>query len=185
MTVHGTDLWFSLTTGATQSNQLLVAGTGSGASFTTYQSPCFAGLAGSIQATSASVVWSACPTGMLAEAFRSTDGGAQWKPLSALGEIENSALLSPASDTAAVLQPSSGQLMRTEDGGATWKTVAGSPGGGTWTWIGFTDSNTGSGLLAEANIPANWPWPKGPSPEELWRTSDGGATWSGPVNIGP
>ena len=184
MTVHGTNLWFSLTTEATQSNQLLVAGKGSGASFSTYQSPCFAGLAGTIQATSASVLWAVCPTGMMAEAFRSTDGGAHWQPLSASGEIENSALLAPASDTSAVLQPSSGQLKRTADGGTSWQTVPGAPSGGFWSWIGFTDSTTGSGLLVEANIPANWPWPKGPSPEELWRTSDGGATWSGPVNLG-
>ena len=47
MTVHGSDLWFSVTTSASQANQLLVAGTGSGAQFGTYQSPCFAGLGGS------------------------------------------------------------------------------------------------------------------------------------------
>ncbi len=87
MTVHGRDLWFSLTTSASQANQLLVSGTASGAHFSTGPSPCFSGLGGSIEASSADVLWAMCPTGMMAEAFRSTDGGSQWEPLSA-GELE-------------------------------------------------------------------------------------------------
>jgi hypothetical protein len=184
MTVHGSELWFSLTTAANQANQLLVVGTGSGAHFSTYQSPCFSGLGGSIEASSADVLWAMCPTGMMAEAFRSADGGSQWKGLAA-GELENSALLAPASDTTAVIQPAEqGQLLRTDDGGATWHSVPSSGAGGSWwSWIGFTDSSTGSGLR-ESDAPANWPWPNGPYPEQLWRTTDGGASWSGPVTIG-
>ena len=48
MAVHGSDLWFSVTTAATQSNQLLVASINSGTTFATYQSPCLAGLGGAI-----------------------------------------------------------------------------------------------------------------------------------------
>jgi hypothetical protein len=186
MTVHGPDLWFSMTTGSDQANQILAASTDSGASFVTYQSPCFSGLAGTIQASSASVLWAVCPTGMMAEAFRSTDGGAHWQTLSALGELENSAFLAPASDTTAVIEPNSqGPLRRSDDGGATWRTVPASSGGNSWwAWIGFTDPDTGSALQVQASPPPNWPWPNGPSPEELWRSSDGGATWSGPVSIG-
>jgi hypothetical protein len=183
MTVHGSDLWFSVTTSASQANQLLVAGTGSGAQFGTYQSPCFAGLGGSIQASSAEVLWAMCPTGMMAEAFRSTDGGSQWKALSA-GQLENSALLAPASDTTAVIQPAEqGELLRTNDGGATWQAVpAAGASGSWWSWVGFTDAATGSGL-DQSDAPANWPWPNGPYPEQLWRTDDGGVTWSGPVTV--
>jgi hypothetical protein len=183
MTVNGSDLWFSLTTSASQADQLLVAGTGGGAHFDTYQSPCFAGLGGSIEASSADVLWAMCPTGMMAEAFRSTDGGSQWKALST-GELENSALLAPASDTTAVIQPAEqGELLRTDDGGATWQPVASAGAGGSWwSWIGFTDASTGSGL-EQSDAPANWPWPNGPYPEQLWRTADGGSTWSGPVKI--
>jgi hypothetical protein len=186
MTVHGSDLWFSLTTPESRANQLLVAGTGSGSDFTTYKSPCYPGLAGTVQASSSDVLWAVCPTGMMAGAFRSTDGGAHWQALSATGELENSAVLVPASDTVAVLESSSqSQLLRTTDGGASWKSVSSPGGSGLYlSWAGFTDESTGSALLSETNAPANWPWPNGPSPEQLWRTTDGGATWSGPVKLG-
>jgi hypothetical protein len=189
MAVHGSDLWVSLTTSDSQPSQLLVVGTGSGASFTTYQSPCSSGLGGTIQATSAEVLWAVCPSGMMSEAFRSTDGGAQWVGLTSAGELVNSAVLAPASDTTAVIEPSSqGPLLRTTDGGASWANVPPtvSPGssGAWWSWIGFTDSLTGSALLVAGSTPADWPWPDGPSPESLWRTDDGGLTWSGPVSFG-
>ncbi|MGH9104730.1 MAG: WD40/YVTN/BNR-like repeat-containing protein [Acidimicrobiales bacterium] len=173
MTVQGADLWFSMTTSANQPNQVLVAGSGSGSHFTTYTSPCGSGLAGTIDASSPSVVWAVCPTGMMAEAERSTDGGAHWQPM-ATGELENSALLAPASDTTAVLQPSGqGQLLRTTDGGSTWQPVTKGPSNGYWAWVGFTDASTASGL-----------WASGGSGNQLWRSTDGGATWAGPVSIG-
>jgi photosystem II stability/assembly factor-like uncharacterized protein len=185
MTVHGSHLWFSVTTSATQANQLLVASTDSGTSFVTYKSPCFAGLGGTLQASSSSVLWAVCPTGMLSEAFGSEDGGAQWVGLSSTGEMDNSAQLAPASATTAVLVESGqGPLLRTDDGGATWHTVYPSGNGAlSWTWMGFTDSGTGSALRTEATAPAGWPWPNGPLPEQLWRSTDGGTTWSGPVSF--
>lgn len=120
---------------------------------------------------------------MMAEAFRSTDGGSQWQQLGT-GQLENSALLAPASDTTAVIQPASqGQLLRTDDGGSTWQSsVSAGASGSWWAWIGFTDAGTGSGL-EQSDAPAGWPWPNGPYPEQLWRTHDGGASWSGPVTI--
>jgi hypothetical protein len=185
MTVHGSDLWFSLTTPATQANQLLVAGTGSGSKFTTDKSPCSSGLGGTVQASSADVLWAVCPTGMMAQAFRSTDGGADWATLP-VSDLENSALMAPASDTSAVLEPSEqGQLLRTTNGGSSWQSASTSASGGySWSWIGFTDPTTGSALQETATTPTGWPWPRGPYPEQLWRTSDGGLTWSGPVTIG-
>lgn len=186
MTVHGPDVWFSVTTSASQANQLLVAGTGGGATFSTYPSPCSPGLGGDIQATSATVLWAVCPTGTLASAFRSTDGGAQWQSLKTPDELANSAVLAAASDTAAVIEPSAqGPLLRTDDGGAGWQAVKSSGSAGSWwAWMGFTDSATGAGLQVQGSTPAGWPWPNGPAPEQLWRTGDGGATWSGPVSVG-
>jgi photosystem II stability/assembly factor-like uncharacterized protein len=122
---------------------------------------------------------------MLSEAFASEDGGAQWVGLSSTGEMDNSAQLAPASATTAVLVESGqGPLLRTDDGGATWHTVYPSGNGAlSWTWMGFTDSGTGSALRTEATAPAGWPWPNGPLPEQLWRSTDGGTTWSGPVSF--
>lgn len=185
MAVHGPDLWLSVSASQSQPNQLLVVGTGSGGTFATYKSPCYSGLGGRLYATSAQVVWAVCPTGMLAGLWRSTDGGAQWQQLSSVGELPNSAVLAPASDTTAVVAPSpEGYLLRTTDGGATWEVVhAGSPGY-SWAWAGFTDAATGAALEVSGSVPAGWPWPHGPFPEQLWRSDDGGATWSGPVSFG-
>ena len=173
---------------ATQSNQLLVAGS----EFRRRPSPptrarASPGSGGRSRPSSSTVLWAVCPTGMLAEAFRSTDGGAQWSPLSSAGELENSA-------PPGARQRHGGRARaRAARAAAADRATAAPPGrrstpaangAWSWTWIGFTDSNTGSALRSEANAPANWPWPNGPSPEQLWRSGDGGATWSGPVSFG-
>ncbi|HTW08053.1 MAG TPA: hypothetical protein VME46_11105 [Acidimicrobiales bacterium] len=184
--VRGPDLWLSIAAPSDEGHQSLLVSSSSGSSFTSVSSPCFAGFGGQLQATSAEVVWALCPTGMMAEALRSTDGGATWHNLSsgsssAAAEFENSALLAPANDTTALLGPASqGKLLRTTDGGVTWQDVS-TPATGYWSWMGFTDPSTGSALLQLSSVPAGWPWPNGPFPEQLWRTSDGGSTWSGPV----
>ncbi len=176
MTVHGSDLWISLTTSATQANQLLVIGSASGASFTTAQSPCYAGLGGSLAAASSEVVWAVCPTGMLAGAYRSSDGGRSWTSLGqATGELPNSALLAAASATTAVLSPgSSGGMLRTTDGGATWSPVPSPAGSGNWAWAGFTSATVGAALRSSGGTS---------QAEQLYRTTDGGATWTGPVAL--
>jgi hypothetical protein len=184
MAVWGPDLWISVTTPANTPNQLLAMSTDSGEQFATGSSPCFSGLGGRIEAASASVLWAVCPTGMEAQALRSVDGGAHWSGLStgkatAGAGLANSALLAPASGTVALLEPGpNGELLRTTDGGASWAPVSFPSGAGSWfSWIGFTDASTGSALRVVPNA-------QGSSSYQLWRTSDGGATWSSPVNFG-
>jgi hypothetical protein len=185
MTVHGPDLWLSLTTSQSTANQVLVVGTGAGASFTTYKSPCYQGLGGQLRAASSSAVWAVCPTGMLAGLWRSADGGAHWQRLSAAPELPNFAFVAPASATAAVVVPSpQGGLLLTTDGGASWRDVhAAGSAGYSWSWVGFTDPTTGTALRSQVSAPPGWPWPNGPPPEQLWRSSDGGLSWTGPVRI--
>ena len=76
MTVHGTDLWFSATTSLTQATRSWWPAPVRAAASARSTSPCFSGLGGTIEATSSDVLWAVCPTGMEAQAFRSTDGGA-------------------------------------------------------------------------------------------------------------
>ncbi|MGC8627195.1 MAG: hypothetical protein ACP5VR_06475 [Acidimicrobiales bacterium] len=183
MATRGSDIWISVTTSANTPNQLLVSSTNSGDSFTTATSPCYAGLGGTIEPSAGNVLWAVCPTGMEAQAFRSTDGGVHWEPLETGGAtggavLANSALLAPASATTAILEPGpNGQLLRTTDGGATWATVSTPMAGDYWfAWIGFTDPSTASALRVVQSA-------NGSSTEQLWRSTDGGATWTGPVSF--
>lgn len=179
MTAHGSSLWISVTTSETQ-HQELFASSDAGAHFSTLKSPCFPDLGGTIKAASSSALWAVCPTGTLAGAFRSTDGGTTWSSLSGARPLANSAKLAPASSTDAVLAPGGATpLELTTDGGSSFKPVQGPTGSSYWSWIGFTDSSTGSGLM----IPQNSGKTDGQPNAELWRTTDGGSTWSGPVKF--
>jgi photosystem II stability/assembly factor-like uncharacterized protein len=78
--------------------------------------------------------------------------------------LVNSALVAPASDTTAVLAANgaAAPLLRTTDGGATWRPVT-PRGGGSHYWIGFTDARVGVAIGSDG---------------VLWRTTTGGVTWS-------
>ena len=96
--------------------------------------------------------------------WRSTDAGDSFAPLKT-PELENSAVIAPASDTTAVIaQGAQDKLLRTTDSGATWASVAVSPV--NVSFVGFTDEDTGSALA------------RGDTTTVLWRSHDGGATWA-------
>jgi photosystem II stability/assembly factor-like uncharacterized protein len=182
LTAYGSSLWLSLTPAAgTPRSQVLIYSADGGRTLQTRTSPCTPGLGGDLEASSAEVVWAVCPTGMMAQAWRSTDAGAHWQSLR-VGQagLSNGARIAPASDQAAVIAAGGiGPVYRTSDGGITFSTVEPpSPNGPSWEWLGFTDSMTGSALRAGAGAAVN-----GIAPHELWRSSDGGTHWSGPVPI--
>jgi photosystem II stability/assembly factor-like uncharacterized protein len=103
---------------------------------------------------------------MLAAAARSVDGGATFAHLAGAPEIDNSASIAPAADDTAVLATGNEtQLLRTTDGGATFRQVFPRQPG-WWMFLGFTDPSTGTGLRAQ---------PSGRT--LLERGTDGGATW--------
>jgi photosystem II stability/assembly factor-like uncharacterized protein len=132
-----------------------------GASFTELHSPCDPALPGSIDPVSPSVVWAFCPTGMDGEPLRSTDGGATFTAIDA-GETYNGGMVSGLSATTAfVTNPSS--LRETSDGGAEFHTVSGFAGASP-AWVGFTNASVGYVLTND--------------PAQLWRTTDGGSSWS-------
>lgn len=181
LTAYGTSLWLSLTPAAgTPRAQTLIYSADGGRTLQSGSSPCTPGLGGDLEASSAQVVWAVCPTGMMAQAWRSSDAGAHWQSLPVRPGLTNGARIAPASDSAAVIAAGGvGQLYRTTDGGRSVTTVVPpSANGPGWDWIGFTDTTTGSALRAGAGVGVN-----GVSPFELWRSSDGGSHWTGPVRI--
>jgi photosystem II stability/assembly factor-like uncharacterized protein len=89
--------------------------------------------------------------------------------------LVNSAALAPASRDTAVLARNGARSrpLRTTDGGATWKAVR-TPGPAIFVaWVGFTDAHVGAALVQtryEAGMKTGI--------QALWRTRDGGGTWS-------
>jgi photosystem II stability/assembly factor-like uncharacterized protein len=163
LAAHGSDLWLLGTAVGDRQHDTLARSADGGRSFAVGAGPCYGDLGGRLEPTSASVVWAVCPTGLMAGAWRSTDGGATFAPLKTRGLV-NSAALAPASDTTAVLAANGAgaPLLRTTNGGATWRPVTPKAGGYEY-WIGFIDARVGVAIGSNG---------------VLWRTTTGGATWS-------
>jgi hypothetical protein len=146
---------------------VLLYSTDQGAQFGQRADPCTAGLGGSVTvaADGTSTLWAACPTGMMAEAMLSTDGGMTWRVATATGPFPNSLKLAAASSSVAVASPSpetlSGALVRTTNGGSTYTVVLSGSTPSTVSWVGFSDPSRAYALLAGS----------------LFESSDGGATW--------
>ena len=155
-----------------------------GAHFATSPSPCFAGL-GAVSRRRRPRAVGNVPHRDDGRGFPLDRRWSRWEALSA-GELENSARLSPASYTTAVIQPAEqGELLRTDDGG---RHLAAGRLRRRQRLVVVVDRfhrcRHRAGLEQNSHAPANWPWPNGLYPEQLWRTGDGGSTWSGPVTIG-
>jgi hypothetical protein len=176
LAVYGSALWISASpTSGVHPNQILLTSTDSGTNFTIGKSPCVNGLGGDLEATSTAVLWAICPTGMLAGALRSTDGGVTWSTLQVGRGLNNGAQIAPADDATAVVSTGDQtQLLRTSNGGATFTQVY-PPRAGSWNFIGFTDAQTGSGIRT---LPGKSPRSLGPPLAELMRSSNGGANWA-------
>jgi photosystem II stability/assembly factor-like uncharacterized protein len=148
-----------------------------GADFATRAGPCFAELGGRLTPASAGVVWAVCPTGMMAGLWLSKDGGRSFPLLHSahdpggLGEpgLTNSAEIVAPSARDAVLYPGArGPLYRTTDEGERWIRAGHTARFTDVFSLGFSTRRVGV-LVA--------PTLHHPSRSELWRTTDGGATW--------
>jgi photosystem II stability/assembly factor-like uncharacterized protein len=177
LAAHGLNVWLLGTPRGGENgsgSDRLARSRDGGRTFAVTSGPCLPGLGGDIAPTSARVVWAACPTGMLAGGWRSTDGGATFERLRTPTMV-NSAALAPASGTTAVLARNGARtpLLRTTDAGATWSAVS-APGTTIFVpWIGFTDARVGAALVQTGwNAAAKF------ERQALWRTADGGAHWS-------
>ena len=156
---------------------VLAVSTDGGARFTVKASPCVAGLGGAIYSALTGVggLWVSCPTGMQAEAWRSSDKGSTWRQLGH-DQFTNGLEIGPLSPSTALLWPSppSLSLALTTDGGQQLRTVfkgeVPPPGHAREIlWAGFATSlraylvvATGQGLYAN----------------QLWESSDGAVSWA-------
>ena len=180
LAAHGAALWLlgSRPSKGPYSHDELARSNDAGRRFDVGAGPCVPGLGGELAPTSSRVVWAVCPTGLSAGAWRSTDGGISFGRLRT-PPLVNSAQIAPASGTTAVLDRGvESRLLRTTDRGETWNAPR-TPGRATDVlFLGFTDARVGAALVqtgydARAKIDRT----------ALWRTTDGGATWS-TVRIG-
>jgi photosystem II stability/assembly factor-like uncharacterized protein len=116
-------------------------------------------------ADGSSTLWAACPTGMMAEAMLSTDGGVSWRIATQTEEFPNSLKLAAASSSVALASPSyqtgSGALVRTTNGGSSFTVVLSGSSSSTGSWAGFSDLARAYALLAGS----------------LFESTDGGGTW--------
>jgi photosystem II stability/assembly factor-like uncharacterized protein len=146
---------------------VLLYSTDQGAQFNQRVNPCTAGLGGSVTAAAdgTPTLWAACPTGMMAEAMLSTNGGVTWRVATATGPFPNSLKLAAASSSVALASPApetlSGALVRTTNRGSTYAVVLSGSSPSTVSWVGFSDPSRAYALLAGS----------------LFESSDGGATW--------
>ncbi|HST26704.1 MAG TPA: hypothetical protein VLJ76_12020 [Gaiellaceae bacterium] len=169
LAARGSDVWLfgGQPLGRYRLKNLLARSIDGGRTFAVAMAPCYADLAAELEPTSARVVWAFCPTGMMGMAWRSTDGGSKFKPLRIARCCVNSTQLAPASDTSAVVSRVDLGLLRTVNGGVTWKRTHVPRGVASWYSIEFADARVGFGLAQIGTGPAF----------TLLRTADAGASW--------
>ncbi|MDA8385638.1 MAG: hypothetical protein M0Z88_05195 [Actinomycetota bacterium] len=190
--VHATSIWIMNATftkdGWALENNGLLHSTDGGATFVTEPQK-VPGVFCRYSPVSDSVVWADCSGGHFDFAYLSSDGGAYFSQVGPdTGTTPTSApagsVLAGASPQVAVESyglpggPSGGYpLIRTTDGGATWQAVqAALNSAGEWNLIGFTTPEIGYAFWNTRG--SNWT----AFGNQLWRTTNGGATWS-PVPI--
>jgi hypothetical protein len=177
LSAHGANVWLLGTRAGQVASRydVLARSTDAGQTFAVGDGPCFPGLGGGLAPSSAKVLWVVCPTGMMAGVARSTDGGVTFAPLHLRKSIPNSTRLAPASDNSAVLIINAGGAspLLTTDAGAHWTTPRTPAGATSWAWAGFTDVKTGAAL-----VQTRYDTAAGIETRQLWRTTDGGSSWS-------
>ncbi|MCA1841717.1 MAG: hypothetical protein LC792_00740 [Actinobacteria bacterium] len=140
-----------------------------------WQPPCTdAGGAATLAAASASDLVAVCNEGQwndrpqMARAYRSGDGGASFRPMSAPLPVQAVHAFAAAAPGIWVVGSTDSQsrttLLRTADGGRTWRTVHRDAQGG-WLELGFTSPRQGV-AVSDA------------TPGRLLMTFDGGQTWA-------
>jgi hypothetical protein len=134
----------------------------------------------SIQYTSANVIWASGYTSTADYVYRSTDGGANWtqNQLPTKTGGFGACNVSAQNDSVAVIGLfNTGQLLRTQNGGAKWDTVY-TLAGAYWDGVKFVSKDTVVAVSDAVTAGA-----------VVVRSTDGGKTWApvtlpAPVNAG-
>ncbi|MGE5313226.1 MAG: WD40/YVTN/BNR-like repeat-containing protein, partial [Acidobacteriota bacterium] len=129
----------------------------------------------SIDFASANVIWASGYTTAADLAFRSTDGGANWSQFTLPSGNQGATNISARNDSVAIIGLYTGQIIRTQNGGAKWDTVYSYKIG---TDPGFFDGVkylTKDTAIAIGDADANG--------LVVVRSVDGGATWTRITNL--
>ena len=191
MTASGMSLWIAEAPAASTSGiARLWASSDLGAHFVKKRAPCPA--VTSIAAASADALWAVCG-GTTPQLRRSSDSGIAWASVLVPGTLTSAASIAPASADVAVLATgTTDELLRTTDGGKTFRVVTPHGAHGKWAVLHFATSLAGGALLVATatgrtaptatTTTATTTTPRGSM--QLWRTADAGAKWVGPARFG-
>lgn len=148
-----------------------------GTHFVARRGPCLAELGGRLAPANARVVWAVCPTGMMAELSLSRNGGRSFPSILSVHDpgglrqpsLTNGAEISPFTPRTAVLYGGGGgPLLRTTDVGRRWQRVHQPARIYQLDWLAAATRRLGLAVVQTLSSPDSG---------ELWRTTDGGATW--------
>jgi hypothetical protein len=134
-----------------------------GVATTVHPAPC--GPAGSDLSAGVGSLWAACTVAGAPAAEVSTDGGITWRAVSTPSAYAVGAL-GGVDATTAIINEGTGLTQVSTAGQPRNVSIAKTANG--FSFIGFTDAKVGFALSQ-------------PDPARLWRTTDGGATWSAVV----
>ncbi len=185
ITARGPSLWITAFRGQ------IAYSSDFGNHFTQLTNPCGISREALLKASSQSVTWLDCAGAMSSKVYRSTDAGRHWSVVSnTQGTFNIPAIIAPVSTTTAYLARGNTQIVRTTNGGASFSPVASgvAPPGSYWAWIGFTTPQVGSALMGTqqgfyqqgSDPPGTYAYKR---VYQLWRTTDGGNIWKGPIKL--
>lgn len=176
LAARGTNVWFLGPPRHRPDFDTVARSSDYGRSFTFQRGPCLRELGGQLVPAADGIVWAVCPTGNMGELALSTNGGRSFPMIRSFHDpgglrqpgLVNSAQIAAASAHVAVLsRGAGGALLRTTDTGRHWSSVPGTAHIEDVFWLDFTTSRVGSALVQLRHK----------APTQLWRTTDGGATW--------
>ena len=144
-----------------------------GSKFVVTQSPCYPGLPGGVTPAGGGALWAVCSSGMMASLSLSTNGGRSFAIRSfhdpggiRLPSLTNAAsIAAPSARVAVLTRGAGGAFLRTTDEGRHWAIVPKTAQVQAVPWFAFTTHETADAVVLLHDR------------AELWRTTDGGATW--------